>query len=67
MNQNNSLTHKLDLQNILFVSDLSRETTEEDIADYFKNYHFICAKINRGKLNNFAFVHFENPDYGIFI
>jgi RNA recognition motif-containing protein len=65
MNQNNSLTPKIDIQNVLFVSDLPSETIDEDLAEFFKNYHFTSAKINKSKTNFYAYVHFENSEYGI--
>lgn len=52
-------------EQILFVSDLPRETNEDDLYDFFKNYHLTSAKVQRSKTNTFAQVFFENSDYGI--
>ena len=37
--------------NILFVSELPKETKEEDLENLFKNYHFLKASLNNSKMN----------------
>ena len=44
MNSNN-ITNPLDIQNILFVSDLPRECIDSDLESFFKNYGCTQVKI----------------------
>lgn len=37
--------------NKLFVSELPKETKEEDLENLFKNYHFLKASLNNSKMN----------------
>jgi RNA recognition motif-containing protein len=59
MNQNNSPIHKLENNPVLFVSDLSRDVNEEDVYNFFKNYHCTQVKINKYSIiklkNSFKF------------
>jgi hypothetical protein len=45
MNQKESLN--LNTNNMLFVSDLPNETCDEDLIDFFKNYHCTSVKLQR--------------------
>ena len=47
MNQNNSPLNKLENNPVLFVSDLSRDVNEEEVYNFFKNYHCTQVKINK--------------------
>lgn len=44
---NNLLNQKPEIQNVLFVSDLPNETTEEDLIMFFNNYHCTQAKVSQ--------------------
>ena len=50
--------------NILFVSELPKETKEEDLENLFKNYHFLKASLNNSKMNKiWAQVILENEEW----
>ena len=50
--------------NILFVSELPKETKEEDLESLFKNYHFLKASLNNSKMNRiWAQVILENEEW----
>ena len=50
--------------NILFVGDLPKEITYEDLSTLFKDYHFQFASLNNSKLTNiWAQVVFENEEW----
>ena len=50
--------------NILYVADLPKETTYEDLQIFFKNYHFLFATLNNLKVSNiWAQVALENEEY----
>ena len=50
--------------NLLFVGDLPKETTYEDLQILFKNYHFQFATLNNSKISNiWAQVSLENEEY----
>ena len=50
--------------NILYVADLPRETTNEDLSKLFKDYHFQFANLNNFKSNmTWAQAHFENKEW----
>ena len=50
--------------NILFVSELPKETKEEDLESLFKNYHFLKASLNNSKMNKiWAQVILENEEW----
>lgn len=46
MIQMNSPSQNFGYQNVLFVSDLPRETTEEDLTTFFKKYHVVQTKVH---------------------
>ena len=50
--------------NVLFVSELPKETKEEDLENLFKNYHFLKASLNNSKMNKiWAQVILENEEW----
>ena len=50
--------------NILFVGDLPKEITYEDLSTLFKDYHIQFASLNNSKLTNiWAQVVFENEEW----
>ena len=50
--------------NVLYVSDLPKETTSEDLKILFKDYHFQFATLNNYKNNKtWAQVYLENKDW----
>ena len=50
--------------NILFVSDLPKETKNQDLENLFNNYHFIQASLNNSKENRiWAQVILENEEW----
>ena len=50
--------------NILFVSDLPKETKCKDLENLFNKYHFLKASLNNSKNNNiYAQVILENESY----
>ena len=50
--------------NLLFVGDLPKETTYEDLQILFKNYHFQFVTLNNSKISNiWAQVSLENEEY----
>ena len=50
--------------NILFVSDLPKETSIKDLENLFGKYHFIKASLNNSKKNNiYAEIVLENEEY----
>ncbi len=59
MNTQTQTEHKK--SNILFVADLPKETTFDDLSNFFKNYHFQFANLNNSKVSNiWAQVYFED-------
>ena len=59
MNNQNQTEHKK--SNILFVADLPKDTTYDDLSNFFKNYHFQFATLNNSKVSNiWAQVYFED-------
>lgn len=52
-------------KNILFVSDLPKETTSEDLEKLFEQYHFQAAELINGKTITWAKVYFEKENYAI--
>lgn len=45
-NQQNQVRNPIpNSDNILFVADLPDETSEEDLANFFKSYNFLVAKV----------------------
>lgn len=49
MQNTNIFSNKNDFKNVLFVSDLHKDTTEKDLAEFFSVHHFTQAKIMRYK------------------
>ena len=50
--------------NVLYVADLPKETTNEDLKILFKDYHFQFASLNNYKNNKtWAQVYMENKDW----
>ena len=50
--------------NVLFVSDLPKETTNEDLQTLFQNYHFLFATLNNIKNNStWAQVYLESQEW----
>jgi len=45
MNTNNMISNISTFSNILFVADLPKETTEEDLFDLFKPYNISQIKL----------------------
>ena len=59
MNPQTQTEHKK--SNILFVADLPKDTTFDDLSNFFKNYHFQFATLNNSKVSNiWAQVYFED-------
>ena len=59
MNPQTQTEHKK--SNILFVADLPKDTTFDDLSNFFKNYHFQFANLNNSKVSNiWAQVYFED-------
>ena len=53
-------------RNTLFVADLPKETTYDDLALFFKDYHFQYASLNNNKPQSiWAKVCFENEQYAM--
>ena len=49
--------------NVLYVADLPKETTNEDLQKLFQDYHFQFASLNNIKNNTtWAQVYLENKD-----
>ena len=49
---------------VLYVADLPRETTDEDLSKLFKDYHFQFANLNNFKNNmTWAQVYLENKEW----
>lgn len=52
--------------NILFVADLPKETTYEDISKFFQDYHFQYAALNNSKSSNvWAQVFLESEEWTV--
>lgn len=50
--------------NILFVSDLPKETKNQDLEHLFSKYHFLKSSLKNSKMNNiYAEVILENEEY----
>lgn len=63
MEQKQNMKEEDFFSNILFVSDLPKETKNKDIKNFFKNYKFLKASLNISKMNNiFAQVIVENGE-----
>ena len=59
MNPQTQTEHKK--SNILFVADLPKDATYDDLSNFFKNYHFQFATLNNSKVSNiWAQVYFED-------
>ena len=68
MEKNSSKNGKLGVEDkyskVLYVADLPKETTNEDLQNIFKEYHVLYAVLNNTKKNQtFAQVYFENKDW----
>ena len=68
MEKNLSPNGRLDVEDkystVLYVADLPKETTNEDLQNIFKDYHVLYAVLNNTKNNQtFAQVYFENKDW----
>lgn len=61
-----SISFQQQQRNVLFVADLPKETTYEDLVSFFKDYHFQYASlINNKPQSVWAKVCFENEEYAI--
>ena len=68
MEKNSSQNGKSDVDNkystVLYVADLPKETTNDDLQNIFKDYHILYAVLNNTKNNQtFAQVYFETKDW----
>ena len=66
MNINNTKKSELEqiYSNVLFVADLPKETTNDDLQNIFKNYHFLYATLNNFKNNStWAQVYLESQEW----
>ena len=62
--KNNKKENEDIYSNILYVADLPRETTNEDLSKLFKDYHFQFANLNNFKNNmTWAKAHFESKEW----
>ncbi len=51
-NSNIFINNQITLDNILYIADLPKECTEEDMMSFFKNYNITQAKIFQYSFNN---------------
>ena len=62
--QNGKIEAEDKYSSVLYVADLPKETTNEDLQNIFKDYHFLYASLNNTKNNQtFAQVYIENKDW----